>query len=268
MRQPNIGLLHPGEMGISLAASAQNSGCEVFWTSEGRGDATRKRAAEYGLNDSGTIRGLVRDCTIIISVCPPYAAEEVARQVLESGFRGLYVDANAISPDRTVEIGKSLSKEGIRFVDGGIVGKPAWKRGTTWLQLSGQGSSEVAQCFSAGPLHTGNLGLKIGRASALKMCFAANTKGTTALLTAIVGAAEQLGVRDALERQWNDLHPGFAEQVSDRVRGVTRKAWRFASEMDEISATFRTAGMPGEFHSAAKEIYHRLAPYKNVSPPS
>ena len=264
-RQPKIGLLHPGEMGISIAASAQNSGCEVYWASEGRSDATRKRAAEYGLSDSVTIGNLVDTCDIVLSICPPHAAEDIARQVLHSDFHGLYVDANAISPKRTIGIGKMLSEGGIRFVDGGIVGKPAWKTGTTWLHLSGERAAEVAECFRDGPLHTTDLGPAIGRASAMKMCFAANTKGTTALLTAIVGAAEQLGIREDLERQWDALNPGMAAQVSERVRGVARKAWRFAGEMDEISATFRAAGMPGDFHSGANEIYRRLTPYKNVS---
>jgi 3-hydroxyisobutyrate dehydrogenase-like beta-hydroxyacid dehydrogenase/GNAT superfamily N-acetyltransferase len=263
-RQPKIGLLHPGEMGISIAASAQNSGCEVYWASEGRSDATRKRAAEYGLSDSGTVGKLAETCEVIICICPPHAAEDVARQVLDSGFQSLYVDANAISPERTIGIGTMLSEGGIGFVDGGIVGKPAWKTATTWLHLSGERATKVAECFRDGPLHTTDLGPAIGRASAMKMCFAANTKGTTALLTAIVGAAEQLGIREDLERQWDALNPGMADQVSERIRSVARKAWRFAGEMDEISATFRAARMPGEFHAGAHEIYRRLSPYKDV----
>ena len=34
--------------------------------------------------------------------------------------------------------------------------------------------------------------------------------------------------------------------------------------MDEIAATFRAAGLPGEFHDAAAEIYARLAQFKGA----
>ena len=268
MKRPlRIGLLHPGEMGISVAASAQNSGCEVAWVSDGRGNSTLKRAASGGLEDAGTLRRLADRCPIVLSICPPHAAEQVARSVLDAGFRGVYVDANAIAPERSIALAKTMEAEGVRFVDGGIVGKPAWQTGTTWLHLSGEAASEVAECFAAGPLHTTILGDAVGRASALKMCFAANTKGTTALLAAIVGAAERFGVREALEAQWDAWNPGFASQVSDRVRNVTRKAWRFEGEMREISSTFNAAGMPGGFHAAAGEVYRRLAAYKDVETP-
>ncbi len=30
-----IGILHPGEMGVSIAASAKNGGHSVYWASDG-----------------------------------------------------------------------------------------------------------------------------------------------------------------------------------------------------------------------------------------
>ncbi len=258
----SLGILHPGEMGVSVAASAMNSGCEVFWASEGRSEATRQRAGKHGLKDAGSISRLVTHCPVVISICPPSAAETTAREVLGCGFRGIYVDANAISPQRAVLIGEMVSSAGARFVDGGIVGEPAWKPGTTWLHLSGEDASVVASCFSAGPLQTTDLGTQIGRASALKMCFAAYTKGTTALLAAILGTAERLGVRDELERQWDDRTPGFSGQTEKRILKGIGKAWRFEAEMREISETFAAAGMPGDFHAAAEEVYRRLASFR------
>src|SRR5437016_5661016 len=84
-----IGILHPGEMGISIAASAKNSGCEVYWTSEGRSPATRERAANVGLHEAKTLGELCKQCSIIVSVCPPHAAEALADQVVNNGFHGL-----------------------------------------------------------------------------------------------------------------------------------------------------------------------------------
>jgi 3-hydroxyisobutyrate dehydrogenase-like beta-hydroxyacid dehydrogenase len=262
MTPQRIGIVHPGSMGISIAASAQNSGHHVSWASEGRSGATVERATKHGLRDAGSLARLCAECTVLISVCPPHAAEPVARQVAAQGFRGLYVDANAIAPRRVVCIGRMLVDAGAAFVDGGIIGEPAWEPGRTWLYLAGPRADEVTGLFAAGPLGTHVLGATVGQASALKMCFAAYTKGTTALLCAILAAAEQLHVRDALERQWAHGDAAFTEQAHRRVRGVTAKAWRFVGEMDEIAATFRDAGVPGEFHEAAATIYRRLTDFK------
>jgi 3-hydroxyisobutyrate dehydrogenase-like beta-hydroxyacid dehydrogenase len=251
-------------MGISIAASAQNSGCEVYWTSEGRSQGTVERAAKFDLKNCGTLAELCETCTVIVSVCPPHAAEAVAQQVLDCSYKGLYLDANAISPQRTLRIGQTVTEAGAAFVDGGIIGFPAWKPGQTWLYLSGRRAQEVADCFSSGPLETAIIGESNDRASALKMCFAAYTKGTTALLCAILATAETLGVREELQHQWSRNGSNFTVQAVNQVRGVTAKAWRFAGEMEEIAATFREAGLPGEFHAAAADIYRRIADFKDA----
>lgn len=260
--RPNLGILHPGEMGLSVAASAQNSGHNVYWASEGRSSQTVERAARVGLRDANSLPGLCETCSVIVSVCPPDAAEAVAASVLSAGFTGLYVDMNAISPQRAVRIGEMMAAQGVRFVDGGIIGGPAWKPNSTWLYLSGAEAQLAADCFSAGPLETSVIGDSIGKASALKMCFAAYSKGTTALLCAVLAAAEGLDVRAELEQQWSREDAAFPEQTAQRVRQVTAKAWRFAGEMDEIAATLSAAGIPGEFHAAAADIYRRMADFK------
>lgn len=260
----NVGFLHPGQMGISLAATARNSGYKAFWASEGRSGETRERASKYGLTDANNIKGLCQECSIIVSICPPHAAEEVAKKVRDCGFRGMYLDANAISPQRSVKIGELMEKANIDFIDGGIIGMPAWKPGTTWLYLSGTAAQNVAKYFSAGPMEIEVIGTNPGKASALKMCFAANTKGTTALLCGILGLSEKLGVRAELEKQWSRNGSEFADQTKNRVRHVTDRAWRFIGEMEEIASTFEGAGFPGGFHKAASKIYQRIAHFKGA----
>ena len=259
-----IGILHPGQMGISVAASARNGGHTVYWVSAGRSEQSRARAEQHGLLDAGSLERLCQECDLILSVCPPHAAEEVAGAVAACGFGGIYVDANAIAPQRAAAIGEQISRAGASFVDGGIIGGPAWKPGTTWLYLSGPQAGAVAACFAAGPLETEVIGPEIGKASALKMCYAAYTKGTTALLAAILGAAETLGVRAELEAEWGRGGSTFAQETQRKVREVTAKAWRFVGEMEEIAATFEAAGMPGGFHQAAADIYTRMAGFKDA----
>ena len=259
-----VGILHPGEMGISVAASAQNSGNTVLWASEGRSSQTRARAQQHALIDAHTLEKLCQSCSIIISVCPPHAAEAVAQQVLANSFSGLYLDANAIAPQRAIRIGEAMAERGVAFVDGGIIGGPAWEPDTTRLYLSGTQAERAANCFAAGPLQTQVIGERIGKASALKMCYAAYTKGTTALLCAILGAAEGLNVREELAQQWSRNGSDFAGQAAQRVTRVTAKAWRFTGEMEEIAATFQETGMPAGFHDAAADIYRRLASFKDL----
>jgi 3-hydroxyisobutyrate dehydrogenase-like beta-hydroxyacid dehydrogenase len=260
-----IGLLYPGEMGISIAASALNNGHEVYWSSQGRSDQTKARAGKYGLIEEKRLLDLCHRCEIILSVCPPHAAEDVARSVIETGFKGLYLDANAIAPQRSIKIGQLMHAAGIRFVDGGIIGGPAWTAKETHLYLAGNDAPEIAACFSKGPLEVKVISGEIGKASALKMCYAAYSKGTTALLAAILAAAESLGVRENLYQQWDMDDTGFSDQVNLRVRRVTPKAWRFEGELKEIAATFEQAGLPNGFHEAAADIYHRIAELKNNS---
>lgn len=259
-----IGILHPGDMGISVAATIQNSGNTVYWASEGRGTKTRARAEKHGLNDAVSLSRLCDTCSIIVSVCPPESAEDVAKSVVSHNFTGLYVDMNAISPQRVTRIGQAMTEAGVTFVDGSIIGGPAWTPGSTRLYLSGEASEQVARCFSAGPLETVMIGQEIGKASALKMCYAAYTKGMTALLAGVLATAESMNVLTELEGQW--LHEGsdLAQNARQRVQRVTAKAWRFAGEMDEIAATFGDAGIPDGFHRAAADIYRRLASFKDA----
>ncbi len=252
-------------MGVSLAASARNTGHTVLWASQDRGEQTRRRAEDNGLKDVDSLAAMCVEAEAIVCVCPPHAAEEVAQAVSAQGYSGLYLDANAIAPQRAARIGEIVSEAGATFVDGGIIGGPAWEPGKTWLYLSGEGAEAAATWFSAGPLETAVIGDAPGKASALKMCYAANTKGTSALMCAVLGAAEGLGVRKELEAQWSREGSDRTEGAWNTVRSVTAKAWRFEGEMAEIASTFESAGVPGGFHQAAGEVYRRIAGFKDAS---
>jgi 3-hydroxyisobutyrate dehydrogenase-like beta-hydroxyacid dehydrogenase len=266
MKRLKIGILHPGHMGVAVAASARNSGHDVFWASEGRSLETGRRAAGAGLADAGSVRRMCEVCEVIASVCPPEFAEKMAGEIAQYGFRGIYIDANAISPQRAQRIGEVLEAGGARFVDGCIIGLPATAPGQTWICLSGKHAESAVSCFAGGPLEVECLGGEIGKASALKMCYSAQAKGVAALSAAVLGAADGLGVLSDLERQWSRSGPPFAQAVAS-IQHTAPKAWRFVAEMQEIVDTFESVGMPGDFHRAAGEIYARLAPLKGTQGP-
>jgi 3-hydroxyisobutyrate dehydrogenase-like beta-hydroxyacid dehydrogenase len=256
-----VGLLHPGEMGASIGAALVRAGHEVRWASEGRGDATRRRAVAAALTDAGTIGAVAASADVVVSICPPDAAEPMAAEVHTAGFTGTYVDANAVSPATARRIAAAVPAAS--FVDGDVIGGPVRPGGgSTRIYLSGPQAGEVAALFATGDPEVVVLGADPTAASTLKMCYAAWTKGTSALVLAIAAVADQAGVTDALLSEWAHSQPDLPARVVAAVTGTPRKAWRYEGEMREIAATFEAAGLPGGHAEAAAEIYRRLAGFK------
>ena len=235
-----IGILHPGEMGVSIAASAMNSGHPVYWVSTNRSEQTRLRAEKNSLIELKSLAELCQICEVIISICPPHAAEEVARSVITEKFRGIYLDANAISPQRVRRLQQMMEENGIHFIDGSIIGGPAWKAGETFLYLSGKGAEVIRDCFQNGPLEIKIIGDEAGKASAIKMCYAAYSKGTTALL-------------EACEVVRRDVRAAVAE-LSDyqRPTGLVLTTRQFSIHSGELTSNLKLR---------RRVIEERFAPY-------
>jgi uncharacterized protein DUF1932 len=187
---------------------------------------------------------MAREADVIISLCPPYAARDVARSV--GAYRGLYVDANAVAPATAREIGAAFA----RFVDGGVVGPPPAGRPTR-LYLSGGEADAVSALFDGTLVDT----RVVSNASALKCAYAAWTKGTAALLLAIRDFARAEGVEDALVREWLDSQPELPARLEAAERSAATKGWRWIGEMEEIAAAFAADGLPPGFHQAAADVY-------------
>lgn len=262
MDKQRVGLLHPGAMGSSVAAALSKK-YETSWVSEGRSAETRQRAIEAGLKDCLHLEELLAQATILFSICPPSVAVELARECISKGYKGIYVDANAISPATAEEIAKLCQRAGIRYVDGGIIGPPAHKSGTTRLYLSGEKASEVAQLFSGSVVEAIVLDEGLSSASSLKMAYAAWTKGSSALLLNVRALAKASGIEQALLSEWSISLPELTARSDGAASGTAPKAWRFAGEMNEIAATFAEAGLPAGFHQAAEEVYSRMTKFKD-----
>jgi 3-hydroxyisobutyrate dehydrogenase-like beta-hydroxyacid dehydrogenase len=263
MTQRTVCILHPGEMGAAVGRCARAGGARVLWTSAGRSEVTIKRAAAAGLEDAGTLRAALGAADCAIAVCPPHCAVELARSVAAAGFRGLYVDANAIAPATTRGVGEIVEAAGATFVDGGIIGPPPADAGRTRLYLSGPRAEEVAALFAGTALSAVVVVGGIGAASALKMCFAAWNKGSQLLLASVRALAEREGVHAALAEEWRHSQPELAMRLGDAVANA-RKAWRWIGEMEEIAATFGAAGLPEGFADAGAAICRRLEPFKDA----
>lgn len=260
-----VTLLHPGSMGAAVGAAAR--GVRVLWVSDGRSPGSAERARRAGLTEAATLAEAVGASDAVLSVCPPHAAEEVARSVADLGFAGLYLDANAVSRATAQRVGDAVRKAGAGFVDGGIIGPPVKEPGTTRLYLSGDRAAEAAQLFSGGPLDARVVGEQPGAASALKMAYAGWTKGSDALILAIRALAAREGVDEALLAEWSRSRPDLVDRSVRAAAGAAPKGWRYVGEMKEVAASLDAAGLPSGFHEAAADLYQRLASFKDHSGP-
>ena len=177
---------------------------------------------------------LLAEADVVLAICPPHAALDLARRC--HGFDGVYVDANAISPMRAAEIAALHP----RYVDGSIIGNPDDRM----LYLSGAEAEEVAALFT---LET----RVVADASAVKMVYAAWSKGTAALLLAIHATATHFEVED----EWRRAAPELRDRLARAEESAEKKGWRWVGEMEEIADTFGAAGEPEGFHRAAAEVF-------------
>lgn len=260
--RPVVGVLHPGAMGAAVGSALRPRAGAVIWAAAGRSRATSKRAELADLVGVPDTAAVAQRSDVIISVCPPHAARAVADEVAAALDGHLvrdspvYVDANAVSPATVRAIAERLGAGNV--VDGAIIGPPAWERGHTVLWLSGPAAAGVAALFAGSPFDARVLGTELGTASALKACFALQSKALPAIWLELAAAARAFGVDDALrgelERTGVDLPAALARAV-----GGAEKAGRWAGEMDEAATALADAGLPDGFSRAAAEIYRRLA---------
>jgi 3-hydroxyisobutyrate dehydrogenase-like beta-hydroxyacid dehydrogenase len=253
-----VGLLHPGEMGAAVGGCLVSVGHEVLWDPAGRSRASTGRALAAELTGV-TFDAVIARSAAILSVCPPHAAIDVARQVAAAGYQGIYVDANAVSVATAAEVAAIVTDGGASYVDGGIVGPPPEIAGHTRLYLSGARAGEVRPLFSRSALDARIAEGPAYAASAVKMAYAAWTKGSSALLLEARALARANGVERTLLAEWQLSQPNLAAQSERAAGAAAAKGWRWVAEMEEIAASMAAAGLPPGFHEAAADLYDRAS---------
>lgn len=253
-----VGLLHPGEMGAAVGDCLVSVGHEVLWDPAGRSRGTTGRALAAELTGVKFDR-IIAKSSVILSICPPHAAIDVAQQVAAAGYTGCYVDANAISVATAEQVSAIVTAAGASYVDGGIIGQPPEVAGHTRLYLSGPQANEVRALFNRSRLDARIAEGPPYAASAVKMAYAAWTKGSSALLLAARALARAGGVERTLLAEWQLSQPNLTAQSERSATAAAAKGWRWVGEMEEIAAAMSAAGLPDGFHEAAAELYDRAS---------
>ncbi|MEU8927506.1 DUF1932 domain-containing protein [Kitasatospora sp. NPDC048545] len=253
-----LGVLHPGSMGAAVAACAVSAGAHVLWCSAGRSSTTSARAGQFGLEPVAELSKLLARAEVVLSLCPPAAAEDVAAEVASHGFGGLYVEGNAISPERSARIAEVLSGSARAVVDGAVIGSPPVGSKRTRLYLSGptEETALVGRIFAGTAVSTPVLGEEIGQASALKLSYTAYQKASRVLAALSYGLAEHHGVGQEL-LDVASARSGSYLVETDYIAKTAKRAWRWAPEMEEAGDSLRAAGLPDELMRAAASTLGR-----------
>jgi 3-hydroxyisobutyrate dehydrogenase-like beta-hydroxyacid dehydrogenase len=197
----------------------------------------------------GDVAEVASQADVVLSICPPHAALEVAQSL--PGFAGVYVDANAVSPSTAREVAAGFD----RFVDGGIVGPPPSPTRGTRLYLSGPEAETVAALFEDTPVEARFVSGDVGAASAVKAAYAGWSKGSAALLLAVRDLARAEGVEAVLLREWSESIPELADRLAAADPSPDAKGWRWIGEMEEIGDALAAHALPDGFHRAAADVF-------------
>ncbi|MGQ0574881.1 MAG: DUF1932 domain-containing protein [Pseudonocardia sp.] len=265
--QVTVGVLHPGTMGAAVAGAAARGGARVLWCSAGRSAATATRARATGLAEAADLAALLAASDVVLSICPPAAAEDLACEVAALRYRGVFVDANAISRDRMVRIAGSITAGGGRPVDGSIIGPPPVDGAGPRFYLAGPAAAvdTVAALFAPGPgggrgvergVEVVRLGEALGAASALKMAFAGYQKATRMLAALAHALAARHGVTEALLAEAARLTTSPLVEP-DYLPSVAARAWRWEPEMHEVADILAAEGLPTDLALAAATVLER-----------
>jgi 3-hydroxyisobutyrate dehydrogenase-like beta-hydroxyacid dehydrogenase len=262
MQLKKIGVTSPGDMGQAVAQRPKAKGFEVFVALDGRSARTRELGRKAELTDCGSLEKLVGTCDAIMSILNPAAAVENARAVAEamrkSGKTPLYIDCNAIAPQTCKEIERIMRDAGAAFVDAAIIGPPPRGSAKARLYVSGADAGALSQLGDA-QLEVRVVGERTGDASAVKMCYAAVTKGAIALGAELLMTARKLGVEKTLDAEFRESQAELYEWILNRSVPMPPKAYRWVPEMLEIAKTFEGVGLTPRILEGAADMFEYIA---------
>ena len=256
-----VGVMSPGDMGSGVGGILVRSGLRVITSLKGRSEASSTRAAEQGIVDVGSLDDVVASSDLMLSILVPSEAlvfaVSAAESIVRTNSHVAFADCNAVSPATGVKIGKIITAAGGMFIDAGIIGGSPRTGAIPRFYASGEHAGILAELDGKGisvPVMRG----AVGRASGLKMLYAALTKGTAALHASTLMAAKSLGLFDDLIHELEQSQSGTLTAMG-RVNSISAQAFRWIGEMEEIASTFEDAGVTPNIHAGAAETFQKIS---------
>ena len=262
MGQQKIAILSPGDMGGGVGAALAEHGHDVIACVAGRSQETQARARRLSFRLADDLESLLAEADIVLSILPPEAALGLARDVVAAMRRSAhappYADCNAVSPETARAIGALFEGTGAPFIDAGIIGAaPRPDRPPTRFYVSGE-SAGLMDVLDGKGISVRRVGPEIGRASAVKMCYASITKGTNTLHIAAMTVADALGVGETVRAEIDESLPSIMQHMRGTIPRLPADSGRWVGEMEEIARTYASAGVTPRFHQGAAETFRLL----------
>jgi len=257
----SVAILSPGDMGHAIGQLLKENELRVLTCLAGRSKRTRELSDQAGITDVPNLHELVKQSDVLMSVtvseAVPGLCREIADAVKATGTELVFAECNAIAPEVSKEMEGVLQGAGARYVDASIIGGPPRNGSSPRVYVSGDNATEFEQLRDFG-LDVRNLGPQLGRASGIKMCYAAMTKGTTALHAELLIAAEKLGLTKELMAEFSGSQPAVVSRMEGWMPTMPAKSRRWVSEMEEIEKTFSDLGMTPNIFKGVADIYRMI----------
>ena len=266
-----VAILSPGAMGHAVGRVLAEHGVDIMTCLAGRSERTHRLASVAGFTEIPTLEDLVCEADLVLSILVPVDAEAIACQLAgalkAAGAQPYIADCNAISPMRSAKIETIIQSAGGRFIDASIIGPPPGQGAPPRFYVSGI-HAEVMLPLDGKGIVVKSLGETIGRASGIKMCYAALTKGTSTLQVALLTAAESMGLTEELRQELAYSQAAALQSMESTIPRLPSNAHRWVGEMEEIASTFAQVGVTSHFHLGAAAIYRLLqaTSFANESP--
>jgi 3-hydroxyisobutyrate dehydrogenase-like beta-hydroxyacid dehydrogenase len=253
-----VAILSPGDMGHAVGQRLKEHELDVITCLAGRSERTRALAEKAGIQDVATMEELVEQADLIMSMTVSAAVPSLCRQVADviraTGADTLFAECNAISPQLTREMEPIITNAGGRFVDVSIIGGPPRPGYCPHFYVSGSQAPNFAEVGRFG-LDVRLLDGEVGQASGIKMCYAAMTKGSWALYSQLLIAAELMGLTEPLLAEFQSGQSSVLERMKRTIPTVPPRARRWVSEMEEIRDTFDYLGLTPLIFQGVSDIY-------------
>ena len=257
-----IAILMPGDMGSGVGQALIAAGHSAISPLARRSAHTRGLAEGAGIEDAGSLDQAVSRADLVLSILPPnhavMQAQAVSEAMRRTGTAPAYADCNAISPMTMEKVAAAIAPTGAAVIDCGIIGLNPIKAPPTRFYVSGPDLGAI-EAIASDVIRVERVGDQIGKASALKMVYAALTKGSWTMQVALLMAASQHGVLDPLLEEFGYSQGAALTAMQGRVPFLPADAERWVPEMQEIAATFAEVGVTPKFHEGAAEVFALLA---------
>jgi 3-hydroxyisobutyrate dehydrogenase-like beta-hydroxyacid dehydrogenase len=253
-----VAILSPGDMGHAVGQRLKEHELDVITCLAGRSERTRALAEKAGIQDVATMEELVEQADLIMSMTVSAAVPSLCRQVADviraTGADTLFAECNAISPQLTREMEPIITNAGGRFVDVSIIGGPPRPGYSPHFYVSGSQAPNFGEVGLFG-LDVRLLDGEVGQASGIKMCYAAMTKGSWALYSQLLIAAELMGLTEPLLAEFQSGQSSVLERMKRTIPTVPPRARRWVSEMEEIRDTFDHLGLTPLLFQGVSDMY-------------